>query len=474
MAVTPKCLLIVVVLVSSVFAQEAWSVESRVYMANGFKIGEVDQDSAIVWTRLTRNPELNFQGTPFDENDGLAGQGLENLDDREGSVPGAAGEVRVVFWQEGAPDSSQATNWKQVDIAKDYTRQFSLEGLTEATEYGLRVEGRQGPDDESPIAIEGSFHTAPAPGVPMQVGFTVTTGQSNNDRDDLVNGHKIYPIMLRLAPDFFIHTGDIVYYDKTKPFATNTALARFKWNRMYAYPFQREFHQHVASFFMKDDHDLLKNDCWPGQRYGDLTFDEGLAIFREQVPMGKNTYRTLRWGKDLQIWLVEGRDFRSPNDMADGPEKTIWGKKQKKWFFDTVRQSDATFRILVSPTPLVGPDRSNKRDNHANSTSANEGNELREFIGKQKNMFVICGDRHWQYVTVDPQTGVREFSCGPASDEHAGGFNESRRSPMHQFLRIKGGFLYVDVERQHDVPQVTFRHYGVDGKIYHEEVHAAR
>ena len=31
-----------------------------VHMANGIKIGEVTQDSAIVWTRLTRNAERNI------------------------------------------------------------------------------------------------------------------------------------------------------------------------------------------------------------------------------------------------------------------------------------------------------------------------------------------------------------------------------------------------------------------------------
>lgn len=33
---------------------------SPVNMANGIKVGEVDCDSAIVWTRLTVNPERNI------------------------------------------------------------------------------------------------------------------------------------------------------------------------------------------------------------------------------------------------------------------------------------------------------------------------------------------------------------------------------------------------------------------------------
>ena len=48
-----------------------------------------------------------------------------------------------------------------------------------------------------------------------------------------------------------------------------------------------------------------------------LTFRDGLALFREQVPVGPRPYRTFRWGRHVQIWLTEGRDFRSPNTLAD-------------------------------------------------------------------------------------------------------------------------------------------------------------
>jgi alkaline phosphatase D len=84
-------------------------------------------------------------------------------------------------------------------------------------------------------------------------------------------------------------------------------------------------------------------------------------------------------------------------------------------------------------------------------------------------MYVICGDRHWQYVSVDPKTGVREYACGPSSDAHAGGFNESLRTEMHRYLQIKGGFLLVVVERTEEKPTITFRHYGTDGTIHHED-----
>jgi len=437
-------------------------------MANGIKIGEVDQDSAIIWTRLTKHKDRNMNGLAFTGDADAVPEG-HILDDMEGSVPGIAGEVCVVYWPEGSENKARSTSWEAADTHADFTRQFKLSGLNAGTTYQLKVQARTTEAAEPSCTMSGSFKTAHDPAVSAPVLFTVVTCQDYPRRDDPQNGHKIYSVMGKIRPDFLVHTGDIEYYDKALPYAKSQELARFKWNRIYAMPFQRVFHRWTTSYFMKDDHDTLKDDCWPGQTYGQLTWEQGLAVFREQVPMGQKTYRTIRWGRDLQIWLVEGRDYRSPNKMPDGPEKTIWGKQQKQWFFDTVKKSDATFRILISPTPLVGPDRANKNDNHSNKGFTHEGNELREFVGTQKNMCVINGDRHWQYVSVDPKTGVREYGCGPSSDSHAGGYDMSMKTPMHRYLRIKGGFLAVSVERVNGKPTITFRHYGPDGRIYNED-----
>ncbi len=440
----------------------------RVYMADGIKIGEVRQDSAILWTRLTKNEERNIHGLAFAKKDEGVPES-HTLEEMEGSVPGVGGEVRVTCWPQGSQNRSHTTSWQAVNPEADFTRQFQLAGLAAGTRYHLKVEGRPAGATEPTCTLAGGFETAPNAAAPARVAFVVVTCQEYPLRDDPENGHRIYPLMRKLEPDFFVHTGDIEYYDRPLPFGRSRELARFKWNRIFAMPFQRQFHQNVSSYFMKDDHDTLRDDAWPGLKYGDLTWEQGLAIFREQVPMGESTYRTVRWGKDLQIWMVEGRDFRTPNKQPDGSDKTIWGRQQKQWFFETVKESDATFRILISPTPLVGPDRANKNDSYANKGFTYEGDEIRKFLGAQKNMYVICGDRHWQYVSVDPKTGVREYACGPSSDAHAGGFNESLKTDMHRYLRIKGGFLLVAAERADGKPTITFRHYGTDGTIYHED-----
>ncbi|MFP6581448.1 MAG: alkaline phosphatase D family protein [Candidatus Hydrogenedentota bacterium] len=459
------------------------------YFATGIKVGEVTDSEARVWVRLTKDAKRVDFGAPLpivryrDTQTGelverASGRNWPNpevsypdgttIDTIEGAAPGRSGRVRVYYRVEDAV-FWQSTEWQDVVDASDYTTQFELTGLKPDTRYNLRVVGTPPNGDEiKGRAVLGGFRTAPVEDTITPVTFTVSTGQRYTDLDS-EDGYKIYDQMARLDPNFFVHTGDIVYYDVL---GKSPALARWHWQRTYSLNSARRFHNNISSYFIKDDHDTLVNDCWPTMNspfMGEMTFKKGLEIFREQVPMGEKTYRTVRWGKDLQIWMVEGRDFRSPNTMKDGPEKTIWGKEQMDWFKRTVQESDATFRVLISPTPVVGPDRTKKKDNHANAGFTYEGNLLREFIASQKNMIVICGDRHWQYVSVDAEHGVKEFSCGPASDEHAGGWKNDMLRPEHKYLNVIGGFLAVTVERDGDVPVLVGRHHGVDGKVLNED-----
>jgi alkaline phosphatase D len=437
-----------------------------VHFGNGMKIGEVDATSVIVWLRLTEAPERRADGRPFKSDDDKVPKGL-SLRDMKDSLMGAAGSVRLSY--KSSDGTETTTPWKEVDARRDFTTQMRLTGLKPAANYTITAEGRaSGVEDHSAICT-GSFTTAPLLGDAAPVRFVVVTCHDFPRRDDGERGHLIYPAITRMNPRFLVHTGDIEYYDKPGPYAKSAELARYKWNRLYSLGNQRDFHRHFASYFMKDDHDTLKNDCWPGQTYGDLTWDQGLAIFREQFPIGEKPYRTFRWGKDLQIWMLEGREFRSPNNMPDGPDKTLLGAEQKKWLLETMRASDAAFRVLISPTPVVGPDRSNKNDNLANKAFTHEGNEVRAFLSKLPGTYVICGDRHWQYVSRDEASGLTEFSCGPGSDSHAEGFSMKNRGPEHRFLRIKGGFLSVDADRAENKPRIAFRHHDVHGKVVHEE-----
>jgi alkaline phosphatase D len=283
---------------------------------------------------------------------------------------------------------------------------------------------------------------------------------------DHADGFQIFPAMQKLSPKFVVFTGDNVYYDSEHPRAVTADLARYHWQRMYSLPRHVDLLRHVASYWEKDDHDTHSDDSWPGMKpMGKFTFAEGQQIYPQQVPLAGPLYRTFRWGKWLQIWLTDGRDFRSRNNLADGPDKTIWGREQKAWLKKTLLESDARWKVLVSPTPLVGPDRPAKNDNHSNAGFTHEGNEFRQWAKEHvpNNFFTVCGDRHWQYHSVHPDTGLHEFACGAGSDQHASGtpgYNET----YHRFHRVKGGFFSVTVRDG----QIAFRHHDVEGRVVHE------
>jgi alkaline phosphatase D len=146
------------------------------------------------------------------------------------------------------------------------------------------------------------------------------------------------------------------------------------------------------------------------------------------------------------VWLLEGRDYRSTAEEDRTQTPGILGARQIAWLEETLAKSDATFRVVITPTPMVGPDRASKDDNYANKGYAVEGSKVRSLLAAHKNLTVITGDRHWQYVSKDAVTGLEEWSVGAASDGHAGGWNETKPRPEHQFLRTgHGGFLSGEV-----------------------------
>ena len=449
------------------FADEA-------HLAMGFRVGEVTQKSAIVWARVTKNGERNWNGVrepkKREKKVDKYTPSPVRVADRQGAVLGAVGQLRLSYG-DGSGANKRRTDWITVSAKKDFTHQFQLSGLEAGTTYSLEVEARESPNSKTTARQKGSFRTPQEKQKWQDVKFAVVTGQSYWDLDHR-EGYHIYPAMQKMGLNFLVPTGDTVYLDSEAPRARTVELARFHWHRMYSLPRHVEFHRTVPGYWEKDDHDAWCDVCWPTavrKWMNPLTFEQGLSVFREQVPMGKFTYRTVRWGKGLQVWMVEGRDFRSANNIPDGPEKTIWGKEQLAWLKRTVLESDADFRVLISPTPIVGPDRKTKADNHANQAFETAGNHFRNWTQQQelKNFFVCCGDRHWQYMSIDTKTKLHEFSCGPASDQHAAGTpgHDMKIQPFH---RVKGGFLSVTVEKEKGVPTIAFRHHGVRGKVVNE------
>lgn len=475
----------------------AIGIKQGPFLATGIKTGEITDTQAIVWGRLTRAPwpvgkqapvpTVLYYDASVDEWHPTAyfkekykqdrpnrdvkvifpeGHDVSNI---EGAVPGMAGQLRFLYRKQGGKTWKE-TEWIDVNSTADYTAQATLNGLAANTRYELKAETRFEGSAVKGETLSGTFTTAAPAHVVSPVHFMVTTCHEYNHQDiPGGKGFKIYQHMKNLNPDFMVHTGDVVYYDQM---AKTLPLAHWHWQRMFGLESCVDFYKDVPAYFMKDDHDTWMNDCYPqwnNKFMGEFTFEQGVRVFKEQVPMSEKPYRTFRWGKDVQVWLMEGREYRQRNDLPDGPDKTIWGKEQMAWFKQSFEASDATYRILISPTPIVGPDRPQKKDNHANSGFAHEGNLIKQFLADKKNVFIVCGDRHWQYVSKDTKTGLMEFSCGPASDEHAEGWKKDDILPEHRYLNIAGGFLSVKVEQENGKPVIRFTHYSVNGEPLHEE-----
>ncbi len=402
---------------------EWWKLKRVMSHAQGEMAGEVTTDSVILQSRLTWGDVL------IDDQPGWP----------DGDLPGCPGIACFEISTSEDFQDSFTTECIEAVPEYDFIIKTKVDGLSPDTRYYYRLvygSDRGGADRGRTC----TFRTLSGKSGDEEVSFVVVTGmnyhkfhhnaKNNYKGEDKHLGYPALEAILELEPDFFVGTGDNIYYDHPGGAvrAKTQEELRQKWHEQFIMPRFVDLFAQVPTYWEKDDHDHRYDDCDP---YGNKEPPSGLGIatFLEQVPVvdpkdeDPITYRTHRINRHLQIWLVEGRDYRSPNKIPDGPGKTIWGDKQTEWLKQTLLQSDATFKILISPTPIIGPDRTSKRDNHTNPNGFRyEGRQfidwLKEHDFLNRDFYMVCGDRHWQYHSVDP-SGFEEFSCGALVDANA-------------------------------------------------------
>ncbi len=478
------CLISLFPLLASLRSGTIAAPDAGIYLTNGIKIGDVTGTTAILWTRTCATPNGNH--VPHDHKNlaqnhpeqCLPPKNIKNIApaDRPAEVRGRAGFVRFTLTPPngGASSNPVVTGWLPTGPDDDYCVQTTVAGLSPNIEYKVTAEaitdlahaGRA----RALSSTTGKFRTAPPKTLPAAVTAVVTSCQYFWDHDDEVRGFKIYDSMARLKPDFIVQQGDYVYYDRKGIFTTSIEMARAHWHAQNTWPSILDFYKTHAAYFTKDDHDTLFDDANPHTDFsktcGSFRFADGVKIYNEQLPQPRVPYRTIRWGKDLQFWLLESREYRTTeNNAPDGPDKSLLGPEQKAWLARTLAESDAAFKIIMSPTAIVGPDfTEGKNDNHSNLSWTNEGDQIRRLLARH-GAIVINGDRHWQYHSIDPKTGLREFSKGPASTQHTIGrvWNPDDFRDLHHYLRVAGGFLSFTVERKDNIPQITLNFHDVDG-----------
>jgi len=381
--------------------------------------GEGTQTSMIVQARLQDNEEPVI--TETEDIAGLAGTG----------------------YFEYAPDTSfadaQRTDWLTASAENDFLFKTQLTNLQADQTYFYRLIAGQTEAITKPF-LPAKFQTLPDTSSTAPFRFVASSCinfarfygyidiQGWEDTTVLTELQKEqgFPGLASIQEEediaFWVSNGDNVYYDQPREpdgiVADSIDEMRAKWHRQLSMLNLRNLTRQVPTYWLKDDHDHRYNDSDTTGTKLPLN-DLGIAIFREQIPIvasaDEPTYRTHRLNKHLQVWFLEGRDYRSPNDMPDGPEKSIWGAEQRAWLQNTLLESTADFKIIISPTPMIGPDDAYKNDNHTNPGGFQyERDEFFAFLeenGLVGEVFFITGDRHWQYHSIYPN-GLEEFATG--------------------------------------------------------------
>ncbi|MCG8311093.1 MAG: metallophosphoesterase family protein [Cytophagales bacterium] len=480
------------------------SEKEKIFLAQGIMSGEATENSIILQARLTSADTL------------IAGD-----------IPGAAGFGKFEVSENSGFNPSGFSGLMKADAAKDHILKCRFEGLKPGTRYHFRL--HYGSSEKTgQISDPATFKTNLGKSMEGESSFAVVTGMNyyhfhygKYDRKLAYSGadkHLGYPALkaiLDFRPDYFIGTGDNVYFDhpsarnfknsidrgkdphpggyEGKEVIDETGMRR-KYHEQFFQPRFKDLFKNVATYWEKDDHDYRVNDADPFTDFP-IAHHLGIKNFKEQVPVadpehGGKTYRTRRINRDLQLWFVEGRDYRDANASPDGPDKTLWGKAQLSWLQSTLLESDATFKILVSPTPMVGPDDASKRDNHVNPMGfKHEGEAFFDWIVENnllsKNFYIICGDRHWQYHARHPK-GIEEFSCGALVDNNsrAGRLagDPDSTDPEGKIVQYyiqgteeqaSGGFLLVK-NTSGDPPELHFDFYNETGKLLYNTVKKAK
>lgn len=450
---------------------------STCFQAQGDFAGEVTDHSVLLQSRITSIPGP--------------------LLDAKGDIPGMEGRAYFEWSENESFRPSQRTSLLEAKAESDFIIRAAIEGLREGTRYFYRLvfeNGNKGPTRTFQTRSPRGHHVSFCMGNCMNY-YPFITGQPNGDGpvtatpEDKRLGYPSFVAMQKLNPDFFIGAGDIVYYDfpKDSPAQTVPQL-RKKWHEQFRFPRLISFFGRCGTYWMKDDHDFRFDDA-------DLAGDQlpsattGKDLFREQMPIHaagdtkSPNYRTHQISRDLQIWFLEGRDYRSDNRSPADSKKSIWGEAQRKWLEATLQSSTAKWKIIVSPTPLVGPDRASKSDNHTNLNGfRDEADSFFQWLTDKKiqNVLILCGDRHWQYHSIHP-SGVEELCCGALNDENsirgiAPGDPTSTdpqatiRQP-YLYPNPTGGFLHVDLSSNpKGTSPLTISFYDDGGKLLHQVI----
>ncbi|MDR7464008.1 MAG: alkaline phosphatase D family protein [Armatimonadota bacterium] len=309
-----------------------------------------------------------------------------------------SGSVRVEYGTDPVLVGARVTGPFTTGPETGYTLKVDLTGLEPGRRYAYRFATGEGP---SPV---GTFVTPPPPDRDQPV--TLMWGA---DTAEEFRPFRIFQAMRARGADLFLFLGDTVYTDLGTFRATTLEEYRQKYQINRGDPLLREYLATVASWVIWDDHEVENN--FDSEH---IRLETGLRAFLEFWPIRtssedpKRLYRSFRWGRTAEFFILDTRQYRTPAFRLDGPEKTMLGRAQKRWLLDGLARSAAKVKVVVSTVPL--------RHHGADSWEgyAFERDEILRFIAGRRiaNVVFLVGDTHYAALLRHPE-GLYEAIASP-------------------------------------------------------------
>ena len=391
-------------------------------LPQGIAVGDVTSQSALLWLRTDGPMMVQVEWAPVSAWDLVSKMGTA-----------VAPVARMSRFTTG-PET-------------DFTLTIPLGGLTPATRYRWYVsagsKGREGRSTEARVAARGEFATLPDAKSQASVTFAWSgdLGGQGRCRRGAV-GYPIFDVMRAQQLDFFLFLGDTMYADDVCPSPPNEPGADFRATTLAEYRARhrdqrgaealRRFLSSVPVSVVWDDHEVRNNFAGPF----DSQMPAGRQALREYWPIRvapddpHRLYRTVRAGADLELFILDTRQYRSPNADRDGPAKTMLGERQLQWLLSGLTESTATWKVIVTTVPLSiskgGGAAVPGNDGWAGGTDGTGFERERQVIvdrildRKVKNVVFLAGDVHYvQANAYDPNgdgtPDFHEFVAGPLS-----------------------------------------------------------
>lgn len=231
----------------------------------------------------------------------------------------------------------------------------------------------------------------------------------------------------RMDLAFFIHAGDHVYADMGAGGAAVTrAEYRVKYERQWKIPGIEALHQSTALYKSWDDHEVFNN--WNPETISNTRLNAARRAFFENAAIRRNAtdpnriWRSFRWGKTAEFFVLDCRSERLPSTRSANPANpsVYISPAQMQWLKDGLRTSPCVFKFIVNSVPIFNRPGPNGSGGDNWTSYASQRMEILRFITNRGLDAVVwlSGDVHYGGVTTVERSGphrdIWEVIMGPS------------------------------------------------------------